>query len=102
MDTNALVAHARARFDHVAAKRLLKEKYQARMVFGYNSGLFRAGPELLTLLHACPVEDNIVVLDLYENPVKVNPLELQHLAQDRWQEQMNAWLVEYDQLSKKR
>jgi hypothetical protein len=102
MDTNALVAHARARFDHVAAKRLLKEKYQARMVFGYNGGLFRAGPELLTLLHACPVEDNIVVLDLYENPVKVNPLELQHLAQDRWQEQMNAWLVEYDQLSKKR
>jgi hypothetical protein len=102
MDTNALVAHARARFDHVAAKRLLKEKYQARMVFGYNGGLFRAGPELLTLLHACPVEDNIVVLDLYENPVKVNPLELQHLVQDRWQEQMNAWLVEYDELSKKR
>jgi hypothetical protein len=102
MDTNALVAHARARFDHVAAKRLLKEKYQARMVFGYNGGLFRAGPELLTLLHACPVEDNIVVLDLYENPVKVSPLELQHLAQDRWQEQMNAWLVEYDELSKKR
>lgn len=102
MDTNALVAYARARFDHVAAKRLLKEKYQARMVFGYNGGLFRAGPELLTLLHACPVEDNIVVLDLYDNPVKVNPLELQHLAQDRWQEQMNAWLVEYDELSKKR
>ncbi len=102
MDTNALVAHARARFDHVAAKRLLKEKYQARMVFGYNGGLFRAGPELLTLLHACPVEDDIVILDLHENPVKVQPLELQHLAQDRWQEQMNAWLVEYDELSKKR
>lgn len=102
MDTDALVAHARARFDHVAAKRLLKEKYQARMVFGYNGGLFRAGPELLTLLHACPVEDDIVILDLYENPVKVQPLELQHLAQDRWQEQMNAWLVEYDELSKNR
>ncbi len=102
MDTNALVAHARARFDHVAAKRLLKEKYQARMVFGYNGGLFKAGPELLTLLHACPVEDNIVILDLYENPIRVQPLELQHLAHDRWQEQMNAWLVEYDELSKKR
>ncbi len=96
MDTDALVAHARARFDHVAAKRLLKEKYQARMIFGYNGGLFKAGPELLTLLHACPVEDNIVILDLYENPIRVQPLELQHLAHDRWQEQMNAWLVEYD------
>ena len=102
MDTNALVAHARARFDHVAAKRLLKEKYQARMVFGYRGGLFRAGPELLALLHSVPVQDDIVILDLYENPIKVDPLELQHLAHDRWQEQMNAWLVEHDQLSKKR
>lgn len=97
-----MIAHARARFNHVAAKRVLKEKYQARMVFGYNGGLFRAGPELLALLHACPVEDDIVILDLYENPIKITPLELQHLAHDRWQEQMNAWLVEYDELSKKR
>lgn len=102
MDTNALVAHARARFDHVAAKRLLKEKYQARMVFGYNGGLFKAGPDLLSLLQSVPVEDDIVILDLYENPIKINPLELQHLAHDRWQEQMNSWLVEYDELSKKR
>lgn len=102
MDTDALVAHARARFDHEAARRVLKEKYQARMIFGYNGGLFRAGPELLTLLHACPVEDDVVILDLYENPIKITPLELQHLAQDRWQEQMNAWLIEHDELSKQR
>jgi hypothetical protein len=39
---------------------------------------------------------------LYENPIKINPLELQHLAHNRWQEQMNAWLVEHDELSKRR
>jgi hypothetical protein len=102
MDTNAVIAHARARFDHETARRLLKEKYQARMLFAYHGGMWRAGPELLTVLHACPVEDNIVILDLYEKPVKVNPGELQRLAHDRWQEQMNAWLVEHDELSKKR
>lgn len=102
MNTENIVAHARARFDHETAKRVLKEKYQAKMLFAYNGGMFQAGPELLTLLHACPVEDDIVILDLYENPVKINTLELQHLAQDRWQEQMNAWLVEYNELSKKR
>lgn len=101
MDTNALVAHARARFDHVAAKRLLKEKYQARMVFGYNGGLFNAGPELQTILLACP-DTEAVILDLYENPVKVNTRELFAQSQQRWQEQMNAWLVEHDELSKKR
>jgi len=102
MDTDALIAHARARFDHVAAKRVLKEKYQARMLFAYAGGMWRAGPELLAMLQSVPVEDNIVILDLYENPIKITPLELQHLAHNRWQEQMNAWLVEHDELSKKR
>ncbi len=102
MDTDALVAHARARFDHVAARRVLKEKYEARMLFAHNGGMFRAGPELLTLLHSCPVEDDIVILDLYENPIKIDPLELQLVAHNRWQEQMNAWLVEYDANNKKR
>lgn len=102
MNTENLVAHARARFDHAAAKRILKEKYQAKMLFAYRGGMWRAGPELLTVLQAVPVEDDVVILDLYENPVKVSPLELQHLAFERWQEQMNAWLVEYEQNQKQR
>ena len=102
MDTEALVAHARARFDHAVAKRILKEKYEAKMLFAYRGGMWRAGPELLTVLQAVPVEDDVVLLDLYENPVKISPLELQHLAFDRWQEQMNAWLVEHEANSKKR
>ena len=102
MDTDALIAHARARFDHVAAKRVLKEKYQARMLFAYRGGMWRAGPELLAMLQSVPVEDDVVILDLYENPIKISPLELQHHAHDRWQEQMIAWLVEHDELSKKR
>ena len=102
MDTNNLVAHARARFDHAVAKRILKEKYEAKMLFAYAGGMWRAGPELLTLLQSVPVEDDGVLLDLYENPVKINPLDLQHLAFDRWQEQMNAWLVEHEANNKRR
>lgn len=102
MDTNSLVAHARARFDHAVAKRILKEKYEAKMLFAYCGGMWRAGPELLTVLQAVPVEDDVVLLDLYENPIKVNPLDLQHLAFDRWQEQMNAWLVEHEANNQRR
>jgi hypothetical protein len=102
MNTNALITHSRARFDHAVAKRVLKEKYEAKMLFAYNGGMWRAGPELLTLLKSIPVENNVVFLDLYGTPVKINPLELQQLAFDRWQEQMNAWLVEYEENSKKR
>lgn len=101
MDTEALVAHARARFDHAVAKRLLKEKYEARMLFAYGGGMWRAGPELQTTLLTCPGTE-AVLLDLYENPVKVDTKELFALSQQRWQEQMNAWLVEYEANNKKR
>lgn len=101
-NTNQIVTHARVRFEHAAARRLIKEKYQAKMLFAHAGGMWRAGPELLALLQTVPVEDEVVILDLYETPVKINPLELQHLAFERWQEQMNAWLVEYEQLNQNR
>jgi hypothetical protein len=102
MNTEDLVEHSRARFAHEAARRVLREKYSARMLFAYSGGMWRAGPELLTLLEAIPVRDEVVIMDLYENPVKVDPQELQHLAFDRWQEQMNAWYLEHKTNSQKR
>jgi hypothetical protein len=101
MDTDDLIAHARARFDHVAAKRVLKEKYEARMLFALAGGMWRAGPELLTVLAVCP-DETAVLLDLYENPVQINVSELELAAQQRWQEQMNAWFAEYNDLRKQR
>ena len=101
MNTDNLLAHARARFDHAAARRVLKEKYEARMLFAHAGGMWRAGPALIALLHACP-EEQVVLLDLYETPIKVNIVDLQLLAHSHWQEQMNAWLVEHEQLNKKR
>jgi len=102
MDTNQLIAHGRTRFEHAAARRLLQEKYQAKLTFAYAGGMFCAGPELLTLLQAIPVNDDVVILDLYKNPVKINPSDLQQIAFGRWQEQMNAWLVEHEQNNQKR
>lgn len=102
MTTESIIATARARFDHESARKILKEKYQAKMIFAYLGGMWRAGPELLSTLNCCVMDKDVVLLDLYENPVKVNTKELWNLAAERWQEQMNAWLVEYDTLSKQR
>jgi hypothetical protein len=101
MDTNNLIAHSREKFDHAAAKRVLKEKYQAKMIFGYRGGMFCAGPDLQTTLLTCP-DSAAVILDLYENPVQVDTKELYAHSQQRWQEQMTAWLSEYEQNSQQR
>jgi hypothetical protein len=100
MDTQQLVAHSRARFDHEAARRVLREKYQAKFTFAHAGGMWQAGPELLTLLKCC--SGTVVILDLYENPVRVNAEEFYELVLQRWQEQLNAWLVEYEELISKR
>ena len=101
MDTEDLITHARSRFNHESARRLLKEKYQAKMLFAHAGGMWRAGPELVVLLATVP-PSNAVILDLYENPIQINPEQLRGLAMQRWQEQMNAWLVEHEQLNKQR
>lgn len=97
MNTDDLVAHSRARFDQHVKKKLLKEKYEAKMLFACNGGMFRAGPELQTTLLTCP-DSEAVILDLYDNPIKVNTRELFAQSQQRWQEQMNAWLIEHTEL----
>jgi len=100
MDTDQLISHSRARFEHEAARRTLREKYQAKFTFAHAGGMWSAGPELLTVLKLCSGE--AVILDFYENPVKVNAEELYELTATRWQEQLNAWLVEYEELSRRR
>jgi len=101
MNTDELISHSRARFDHHQNKIVLKEKYQAKMTFAYAGGMWRAGPELQLTILSCPSAE-LVLLDLYENPVRVDARELMDLSQQRWQEQMNAWLVEYEELNKNR
>lgn len=99
MNTDDLVAHGRARFDHYAHKKVLREKYESRMLFAHAGGMWRAGPELQTTLLTCP-DIEAVILDLYQNPIKINVRELMTLSQSRWQEQMTAWLIEHDQSQK--
>ena len=93
MDTDQLIAHGRARFEHAAARRLLKEKYQGKMTFAWNGGMFKVTPEMIKFLSLYG-DESIVVQDLYENPVEVNAQQLCKSMKSRHQEQMTAWLIE--------
>lgn len=101
MSTTDLVEFSRARLAHANQRRLLREKYEAKMILAYGGGMFRAGPELLSILSLYPQQE-IVIEDIYGNPVRVSASDLQHQVSQRWQEQMNAWICELDSLSKQR
>ena len=102
MDTNELISHSRTRFNHHQARITLKEKYQAKMIFAHAGGMWCAGPELHSTIFTCGRIGEVVLLDLYETPVKIDTAELMRLSQERWQEQMNAWLLEYEKLNQQR
>ena len=102
MDTDKLVAHSRARFDHAAAKRTLKEKYKAKLIFAYNGGMFRAGPELINTLMSFPNRAELILEDLYGNPVKIDKYPVEYTAINLWQDTMRDWHAEYEELNKKR
>jgi hypothetical protein len=55
----------------------------------------------LATLSACAGPTS-VLLDLYDTPVQVVANEFRDIVRTHWQEQMNAWLVEYEELNKNR
>jgi hypothetical protein len=96
-----VIKNAKARFDHNQSKQILKEKYESKMLFALNGGMWQANPTLIATLSL--FEDSDIVLeDLYNNPVKVDKDELLTKAKEHWQEQMNAWLFEFEQNSRER
>lgn len=101
MDTDQIYQTARARFEHAAARKALREKYEAKMTFAHSGGMWRAGSDLITVLKACP-DKTAVILDIYDNPVEIDVDTMIQQAQQRWQEQMNGWLAEYNELNRQR
>lgn len=101
MTTDQLLTVAKAKFEHAAAKKLLQEKYEAKMLFAWNGGMFRASPEMISWLSLYG-DQEVVLPDLYHNPVKFRANEVLEIMKAKWQEQMNAWLIEYQELNQKR
>lgn len=89
------------RFDHESAKQTLREKYEAKLLFAHQGGMFRAGPELIVLLNSYDTGE-MVILDEFKNPTKVTRLALLDEAKQRYQEQLNAWMVELAEQSRQR
>ena len=91
----------KARFDHLAKKQILKEKYEAKMIFAEYDGMWKASPELINVLNI-GYKEIMYLEDLYGNPCKVPRLKFLSIVQERWQEMMNKWHDEFLTISKER
>ena len=101
MNIDKLVTEVKAKFDHNLAKHYLKEKYQSKLIFANQGGLWKADHSLLSLLDATTTNE-FILLDLHENPIKVNITELYNKTLDLYNEVMSAWHEEWSTLQRQR
>lgn len=101
MDTQTLIANAKARFNHNSAKSYLAEKYNAKLLVAEQGGLFRADTQTIAFLNSF-TQYHIVIVDTFDNPVKVVRSELLYKLQDVYMEVMDEWQSEWQGLEGQR
>ena len=101
MDTTILINEAKARFNHNSAKSYLKDKYDSKFIVADQSGLWRANLETINFLNSS-TDNYIILIDTFNNPVKVNRIDLLHKLSVTYANVMETWYNEWIELEKKR
>jgi len=101
MDTKTLLAEARARFNHNSAKAYLKEKYEAKLLIAEQGGLWKADQQTIAFVTAS-LNDELVLIDTFGNPVKVNRYDLAVKLEQTYNNVMEEWYQEWKELENKR
>lgn len=101
MDTKTLIAETKARFIHNSAKHYLSEKYNAKLIVADQGGLWKADQQTITFLSSF-LNKEIVLIDTFDNPVRVNRQELMDKLCETYKTVMDEWYDEWKELENKR
>lgn len=101
MDTNTLLTDIKARFSHNSAKEYLADKYNSKLIVAEQGGLWRANLETLTALTSYK-KTEMILIDTFGNPVKVNREKLLAVLSDTYEQVMEEWHKEWQELETKR
>lgn len=103
MDTVTLLAEAKARFNHNSAKVYLKEKYESKLIVAEQEGLWKADHATINFLYNIhKVQKEVVLMDTFNNPVKVNALDLFNKLIQVYNDVMEEYHNEWQELKGKR
>ena len=102
MDTKTLLADAKARFNHNSAKAYLAEKYNAKLIVAEQNGLWKADAQTISMLSSLSDNESVVLIDTFNNPVKVNRIELLVRLKQVYNTTMEQWHIEWQELESKR
>ena len=101
MDTKTLITEAKARFNHNSAKAYLKDKYESKLIVAEQNGLWSVNLSTINFLTSSN-EDEIILVDNFNNPVKIHRKSLLDKLNIVYKTTMEEWYNEWVELEKKR
>ena len=102
MDTQTLIAEAKARFSHNSANAYLKDKYDSKLIIADQGGLWRADKQTISFLSSMNEDNFVILMDTFDNPVQVNREKLLTVLKDTYNTVMLEWHKEWKELEGKR
>ena len=99
MDIDNLKTLADAKFKHSLFRKNLRERVEAQLAVAHGGGLFKATPELISFLN-CWNDNELVIEDLYQNPIKCDRISLLSDLKAAYQFALNAWHTDFENSKK--
>lgn len=101
MDIKNLLTESKARFNHNSAKAYLAEKFKSKLILAEQGGLWKADAETISLLNSF-TSANLVLVDTFNSPVKVDRQQLLEKLQQTYDTTMEQWYTEWKEIENKR
>jgi hypothetical protein len=103
MNTENLIKQARARFKHQESRVYLQEKWNSRLTLSSQGGFWNITPQFLSFLGSTPSQQaELVLLDTYDRPIKINVEQLRTESWNHYNTVMIQWHDEFMQLEQNR
>lgn len=102
MNTELIKKTSRTKYLHSLAKIANKENHEALLLVTLGGGTFRSNPELIAFLSVESLGDTVILLDIYENPVKIDRLKLLDSCILAYKSTMISWLNSSEQINGQR
>lgn len=104
MDAKSLISLSKAKFAYHSNRVYLKEKYTSKLIIAEQGGMWQITPEFLSFLIVLANNKiiNMIIMDMNNNPIKVDVSKLYEISYNTYDSVMNEWYNELQEIENQR
>ncbi len=102
MNVNLIKKTSKTRYLHQSAKLSTKENHLAKLILTTQGGSWQVNQELIAFLSVEQFGETVILLDIYDNPVRVNRQQLFNEASSLYETVMTDWYHTVNKINNQR